>query len=587
MNNLDASTGRRAGLRVLQLVVVALLTAPLMFWNLGSRYLWQDEAATAVLAKRMLEYGRPLGYDGRNLITMDYPPLHGEPAPPMDSASANIAYFVERGDFRTDTTWIGQPWGQFVLAASSMGAMGRTTLAARLPFALCGLFVAVLLWDLARQRFRDPAVRAAAILLLLGNVFWVLHMRQCRYYAPASLMLLSTFVTYLRWRDGGRWGLILFVLAGFCLFQSDFGTFWPVIGVLALDSWWSFRARRFQAAIGLSTLAAVVAPWVWYYELVGRLKPRIAEFWGSLGTLFYSLNEYQFPVLMLAILIPVVIRRRKRGLDSPCETHTVLLAAGVLMAVMAWMPLVTPYPFYRYLVAVTPLSCLVLAYVCAAAVDLYHRGQASLDMRIAVVLPLAGLLVCTRLMSLPVNIPIQAAMRLTRPAHKPKPPISLTLFRPELYALYIDLRDLGSDPNREVVETLRPMLRPGDAVLINYEDIPLMFYTDADIRGGLSSFRIEDQSGGQPRFVVMRPQLSVDPKPFFRELARFTWRRVPVEIIGLPWGNIPDPLYHRARYLTADVSHLDIFEAADAKSGGLPFKPPTDEELEPADENLQ
>jgi len=582
MMNLDASTGCRAGIRVLQLAVVALLAAPLMFWNLGARYLWQDEAATAVLAERMLEYGRPLGYDGRNLITMDYPPLHGEPAPPMDSAPANIAYFVERGDFRPDTTWIGQPWGQFVLAALSMGSLGKSTLAARLPFALCGLLVAVLLWDLVRQRFRDPAIRAAALLLLLGNVFWVLHMRQCRYYAPASLMLLCTFMAYLRWRDGGRWGLLLFVLAGFGLFQSDFGTFWPVVGVFALDSWWSFRGRRTQSAIGLTTLAAVVAPWVWYYELFGRLKPRIAEFWGSLGTLFYSLNEYQFPMLMLAILVPVVVRRRARGLDTPRETHTVLLAAGVILAVMVWMPLVTPYPFYRYLVAVTPLSCLVLAYVCAGAVDLFYRGKASLDMRIAVVLPLAGLLICTRVISLPVNIPIQAAMRLARASNKPKPAISLTLFRPELYALYIDLLDIGSDPNREVVEALRPLLRPGDAVLINYEDISLMFYTDAEIRGGLSSFRIEDHSGAQPRFVVLRPQLSISPRPFFRELERFTWRRMPVEIIGLPWGNIPDPLYHRARYLSMDVSHLDVFEAAAADSGGLPFKPPTDEELEPA-----
>ena len=584
MMKLDASTGRRAGIRVLQLALVALLAAPLMFWNLGERYLWQDEAATAVLAERMLVYGRPLGHDGRNLITMDYPPLRGEPAPPTDSASAGVAYFVERGDFRPDTTWIGQPWGQIVLAALSLGSLGKSTFAARLPFALCGLLAAVLLWDLVRQRFRDPTIRAAALLLLFGNVFWVLHMRQCRYYAPASLMLLCTFMAYLRWRDGDRWGLLLFVLAGFCLFQSDFGTFWPVVGVLTLDSWWSFRGRRTESAIGLTTLAAVVAPWVWYYELFGRLKPRIADFWGSLAALIYSLNEYQFPLLALVILIPVVIRRRARGLDTPLETHTVVLAAGVILAVMIWMPLVTPYPFYRYLVAVTPLSCLVLAYVCAGAVDLFYRGQASFDMRIAAVLPLAGLLVCTRVMSLPVNIPIQAAMRLIRASNKPKPVISLTLFRPELYALYIDLRDIGSDPNREVVEALRPLLRPGDAVLINYEDIPLMFYTDAEIRGGLSSFRIEDHHGAQPRFVVLRPQLSVNSRPFFRELERFTWRKVPVEIIGLPWGNIPDPLYHRARYLATDVSHLDVFEAADASSGGLPFTPPTDEELEPADE---
>ena len=48
------------------------LAALLLLWGLGNSYLWQDEAATAVLAQRTLRYGRPLAYDGVNLITIDH-----------------------------------------------------------------------------------------------------------------------------------------------------------------------------------------------------------------------------------------------------------------------------------------------------------------------------------------------------------------------------------------------------------------------------------------------------------------------------------------------------------------------------------
>ncbi|MBX9788444.1 MAG: glycosyltransferase family 39 protein [Pirellulales bacterium] len=561
-----------------QLLLVALVAAPLLFWNLAARYLWQDEAATAVLGQRLFEYGRPYSYDGRNLITMDYPPLDEDEAPPpSDSAASAIDYFVRRGDFRADTTWIGQPWGQMVLAGLSTTVLGKSTLAARLPFALCGLLVPIVLWDAVRRRFPDVALRAAMLLLLLGNVFWVLHMRQCRYYAPASLLLLCTFLAYLRWSEARRCGSLLFVVAGFSLFQCDFGTFWPVVGALALDGAWTFRGRRRELALGLTVLACLVAPWVWYYQLFGRLKPRLAEFWASFIATIYNLNEYQFPLLAVGVLVPLIVHRRAKGFDTPRQTRFILLALGVGVAVMIWMPLVTPFPFYRYLVAMTPLSCFILGYLCAGVADLIFGEQASLDLRVAAVLPIAGLLVCTRVVPLPVDIPLQTLLQWSREDDEPPQSISLALFRPELFGLYIDLVDIGSDPNRDLIEYLRPRLRPGDAVLINYEDIPLMFYTDAEIRGGIPAFRVEDRAAPQPRFAILRPQLTNQMQPFYRELERHTWKRVAVEIQAWPWGNIPDPLYHRGRYLGTNVSHLDIFEAASPSAGGLPFVRPADE----------
>ena len=102
---------------------IAVLAGVLLFWGLGRQYLWQDEAATAVLGERMLRFGKPLGYDGKNLITMDY--LTGvEARKELDKITSDartaIDYYVRRGDFKADTTWTGHPWGQFLLARRTL-----------------------------------------------------------------------------------------------------------------------------------------------------------------------------------------------------------------------------------------------------------------------------------------------------------------------------------------------------------------------------------------------------------------------------------------------------------------------------------
>src|ERR1700691_2497935 len=108
------------------------LAAILLFWGLTEKYLWQDEAATAVLAVRMLKFGRPLAYDGVNLVTIDINDKDEGAATGRTAAPrAAVYYFVQRGDFRSDTTWKWQPWGLFAIAAASIKLLGQTTLAAR------------------------------------------------------------------------------------------------------------------------------------------------------------------------------------------------------------------------------------------------------------------------------------------------------------------------------------------------------------------------------------------------------------------------------------------------------------------------
>src|SRR5262245_14472727 len=136
----------------IQFVIVGL-AALLLLWGLGDRYLWQDEAATAVLSDRMLRFGRPLAYDGKNLVSIDHMALEDAASIGQRTGDPRVAvdFYVRRGDLKADTAWKYHPWGQFVVTALSLAALGHTTLAARLPFALAALVTIFVLYRLVRD----------------------------------------------------------------------------------------------------------------------------------------------------------------------------------------------------------------------------------------------------------------------------------------------------------------------------------------------------------------------------------------------------------------------------------------------------
>ena len=292
---------------------VAGLAAFLLVWHLGRPYLWQDEAATAVLSKRMLTFGRPLAYDGLNLITIDH--FAAADAASLDQRTRDphraVEFYVRRGDYKPDTTWKWQPWGQFVLASLSFKLLGATTLAARLPFALLGIATVVLVYWFAWEFFQSwPTAFLASIFLAL-NGYWILHARQCRYYSPSSFFLTLTIAGYARWQSGRRWGIAAFLLAAWCWFQVDYGTIWPVLGVLFADALIAQRRRLWRPVIVGIVLAVTIAPFAYYYELWGRLAMPIASWQDRLVRNVFNVNQFIVPLLILAGATAVVVYRWK------------------------------------------------------------------------------------------------------------------------------------------------------------------------------------------------------------------------------------------------------------------------------------
>jgi len=497
--------------------------AVLLFWRLGAIYLWQDEANTAVLAVRMLKSGKPLAYDGVNLLSNDN--FAAEDRATIGTRTADpkaaVDYIIGRGDLKPDSSWIFQPWGQFVVAAASIQALGQTTLAARLPFALAAFASVCLLYWIVRRATGAVSIASLSCLLLLANAYWILHGRQARYYALSSLFLLLTVLAYDRWQRGSRWGSVLFVVAAWSWFQVDYGTVWPAFGVMFLYALIVNRRNPLPVLIPGLALAAAIAPFVFFYQLSGRLSAQNLTWHGRFEMSLFHLNQFVIPVVVLAAATVVLSWKWRRLAEA--ERRLIVVSIGLLVALTLWVPTVAPESFLRYLIMAAPLGCLVTAWALVRAF-----GSSLVPIVIG-----AAVLAITPWASAPFEH--LAPLPMLRPGG--------VLFKPELRALIRNVFHERRDPNRLVVEWLRQNAQPTDEILINYEDVPLMYYLPNPIRGGIAAFRAEDDAKTPPKFAILRRSVPFGHWPVFqREKARYQWDTVALSAPDVLWGNNPDPL---------------------------------------------
>jgi len=520
--------------RLLTLIVLMCLAGVLLFWHLGTPYLWQDEAGTAVLAERMLRFGRPLAYDGVNLITIDH--SAAEDAKNLDQRTrdprAAVDFYIQRGDLKKDTAWKWQPWGQFVVAAASLKLLGETTFAARLPFVIAAIITVLSLYHFVLKNFESPQIAILACIFLIFNSYWILHSRQCRYYALSSLFLMLTVASYARWQSGGRRGATIFIIAAWSWFQVDYGTVWPVFGVLFVDSFLADRSRFWKPLLVGAALAAAIAPFAYYYELWGRLSKQDGTWSQRFLLNLFNANEYVVPLVIGGAVVAILVHRRKTL--PVLERRLIAILSGIFLALFFWIPSVAPAPFLRYLIATAPLGCLLVAWVLVHLGDHLFRGF---------VWTAAATYIFTPWLSLPLHaLPIQQR--------------EVSVLRPELTALGRNVFGHPSDPNRPVIDWLKQNAKSSDEILINYEDVPLMFYLPNPIRGGIPAFRVEDDSKKPPDFVALRRSADFGHWAVYeREMQRYSWEPIPIHAPDIRCGICPDPIAQERSHASYNPDH--------------------------------
>src|SRR5918993_5100455 len=139
--------------------IVTLISLPLFLYGLGSTYLWQDEAQTALLGRSVLRYGVPMVGSG------------------AESLSAHMG-----SDAGLYGIYFQISWLQAYVAAASFALFGESSWSARIPFALAGwLSVPLAAWVTKRAAPSDgrAAARIAA-LFVATSVPFIVSARQAR-----------------------------------------------------------------------------------------------------------------------------------------------------------------------------------------------------------------------------------------------------------------------------------------------------------------------------------------------------------------------------------------------------------------------
>ena len=153
------------------LVVCSVVFAALLaFWGLGNNDFWDDEAFTAVYSRNLMESGRLIAWDGRNLVS-----------------------YGMRAGVDEDMVNRNSPLLQFVVAGLSMKIFGDSEFGGRSLFVLIGLLSIPLFAAWFRYEF-DSDHYWIVVLILAFSVPYLLYMRQLRYYP-----LVLTFSAGLLW----------------------------------------------------------------------------------------------------------------------------------------------------------------------------------------------------------------------------------------------------------------------------------------------------------------------------------------------------------------------------------------------------
>jgi len=455
------------------------LASYLLFKNLGNIFLWQDEAQTGLLAKTVLQFGVPRGYDGLNYFSQE---LGAEYGP---------GYL-----------WKWHTWLPFYVLAGCYKLFGFSTFVSRLPFALAALGCFVALYFLTRELFSSRSAALFSVSTLLVSVPFYLLSRQCRYYSFTMLFVLLGLYGYIRLLHNRRGGGTLYLVAGTCLFHSHYVYFGTMLMTVAFHALFFWR-HRWRAVFLWSLLLCVInLPWmIWlasmrYGERYGGSMGDLVQIWGRFVRFVADIQRYYWLGFWLFTLVVLIVVSR---LENQAERKTDLALDGLLLTVafvainLLVLSVFAPWPFFRYLAPLLPLFAMIIGVVLAKL------------QKIHTIFVLSFLLILW---------------------HEPIPDF--------FYELHHDY----SGPIEAIVTYLNANAQKGDIVAATYGDMPIKFYTNLRVIGGLTGEDLHPAVGAD--WLIIRSGIVSDKDYAVRQfLIRNTdWRQY--EPITLP---VPDLLF--------------------------------------------
>jgi 4-amino-4-deoxy-L-arabinose transferase-like glycosyltransferase len=511
------------------LLLILAVGVLLLFFRLDHRPFWQDEAETACLARNVLHYGVPKAFDGTNLISQE-----------------------QGKEFGADYLWRWSPWLQIYITAGAFRIGGLATSVGRFPFAFLGAACLVLVYLTVRRNFDDLTWARMAAALLAFSVPFLLFSRQCRYYSIGMLLTLVSIYAFQRDSRLKTGPTLLLVISLGLLFHANYLLFFSFAPAAFLAAWLIYPEKiqpKNILQLGLG-LAIIIIPAIFLFRIQKATSMiDIIKIMGNLQNYISDLFQFLIPLPVVLYLIWRWRRVRTRHSLPPEEKFVLFLFLIIIGNLIILAPV--PQCEHRYLVHLYPLCAIILGWLICLTWR-YHKFSGAL---------LALLLLFT-------NWLYQMPMEWLRIVNRPQDNNAQMLTYPNIpLALYLtELRSDYPDVNRYLIRFFQGRARPGDTILVTYDDLPLQFYTSFRIIGSLQG---PLPAAVNPDWVVkhFQTQWSRDHELFPAEkyiINNVISSKDYQVVTAIPeeeiYGNIPGPYDHHFLPITGPSGELTIYQ---------------------------
>ena len=480
------------------LLSLLVLAGILLFKNLGNAYFWDDEAVTALLARSILHFGYPTGFDGVNRILV--------------VVGMNSPY------------WINEPWLPFYILAFFFHLFGESTFTGRLPFALFGLGSVWLTYILARRLYVEKWIARIAILLLVFSVPFLVLMKTCRYYSPTLFFSLVSMTAFVKFINNERFSsLLLSFSMALCYFTNN-GLWIPLVMTqLVYLSIFSQPRKMLWRYVGILLINLILTiPWYWLaHTFTFGVGPTLENCRKNMEFYIRGINKYILPLgfwTLFFVIRAVYYRFKKKAVPDDFligvgmelkHRSSILLSLWILMT-LCFLVFVNQR-YFRY------FSSVFSAFFILHAVLIWYLMQSRLKPLGWVIL---SLLLLTNLLNSPQRI-----------------------YSPIMSYLYEITHDYDG-PNEGIILYLKKHAKKTDTVKLKYENAPVMFYTKLKVDN-----RWYTQEETYPEWIIPRRPWAEEgfwTSEYYAKIQK-RYERIEIPYPDIQWENREDLGEHHFR----------------------------------------